>query len=68
MPFNYIGIFFQGRHAYITNDNLKEKIKLKHTPSPQHLGVEHLAYCQLHQPMDSKGKIESKHFQVFLGA
>lgn len=67
MPFNYTGIFFHGCHACITDDNLREKIKLKHTPSPQHLGMEHLAYCQLHQPMDPKGKFESKHLQIFFG-
>jgi hypothetical protein len=67
MPFNSTRIFLQGCHVCINNDNLREKIKLKLTPSPQHLGMEHLAYCQLHQPMDPNGKFESKCFQIFIG-
>ncbi len=44
-----------------------ERVKLKHTPSPQHLGMEHSTNCQPHQHMDPNGKFESKHFQMFLG-
>jgi hypothetical protein len=30
--------------------------------------MKHLADCLPHQPMDPKGKFESKHFQIFFGA
>jgi hypothetical protein len=62
MPFNYTRIFSPWLSCLYNNNNLREKVKLKRTPSPQHLGMEHLADRQPHQHVDPKGKFESKHF------